>query len=78
MLPTQKSMIQSSQPLQLQLQQQLYMHAQQNLASPSMDMETRRRMLLNSNRNVNLGKDGQLNTLGEVIPNVGSPIQVGC
>lgn len=71
-------MSQSPQPMQhLPMQQQLLMQAQQNVASPSMDLEARRRMILN-NRNVSLGKDGQLSTVGEVVPNVGSPAQVGC
>uniref|UniRef100_A0A803MQ68 Transcriptional corepressor LEUNIG n=1 Tax=Chenopodium quinoa TaxID=63459 RepID=A0A803MQ68_CHEQI len=79
-LPQQKSVNQSPQPMQhIQLQQHLLMQAQQNLASPSsMDLETRRRMILNNNRNVSLGKDGQLNSVGEVVPNVGSPAQAGC
>lgn len=33
-------------------------------------------MLLNSRNS--LGKDGQLNTVGDVVANVGSPMQVGC
>ncbi|CAO2822773.1 unnamed protein product [Amaranthus hypochondriacus] len=54
-LPTQKTMIPSSQPSQqLQLQQQLILQAQQGLAFPSMDMETKRRILYNSNRNQQL------------------------
>lgn len=72
-------MNQSPQPLHnAHVQQQMVLQAQQNLASPSMDMEARRRMILNGNRNVSLGKDGQLNTVGEVVSNVGSPVQVGC
>lgn len=72
-------MIPSSQPSQqLQLQQQLILQAQQGLAFPSMDMETKRRILYNSNRNVSLGKDGQLNIVGEVVPNIGSPIPISC
>lgn len=62
-------MMQSSQPFnQFQLQQQLILQAQQNLASPSAnDLETRRlTMLLNRNiPNVD-------------VSNVGSPVQVGC
>lgn len=78
-LPPQKPMNQSPQPLHnAHVQQQMVLQAQQNLASPSMDMEARRRMILNGNRNVSLGKDGQLNTVGEVVSNVGSPVQVGC
>lgn len=55
------------------------LQAQQNLASPSAnDLECRRmRMLLNS-RNTGLGKDGQLNSAGNIVPNIGSPVQVGC
>ncbi|KAM5547802.1 transcriptional corepressor LEUNIG-like [Rosa sericea] len=68
-LQQQNSMMQSSQPFnQFQLQQQLMLQAQQNLASPSAnDLETRRlSMLLNRNiPNVD-------------VPNVGSPVQVGC
>jgi len=73
-------MIQSPQPFhQFQLPQQLLMQAQQNLASPSgMDENRKLRMLLNTNRNMALGKDGQLSSVGEVVPNVGSPVQVGC
>lgn len=33
-------------------------------------------MLLN-NRNIGLGKDGLTNSVGDVIPNVGSPLQSG-
>ena len=33
-------------------------------------------MLLNSQNS--LGKDGQLNSVGDVVANVGSPMQVGC
>lgn len=78
-LPPQKPMMQSPQPLQqFQLQQQILMQAQQGMTSPSsMDLEARRRMML-SNRNVSLGKDGQISTVGEVVSNVGSPAQVGC
>lgn len=82
LLQQQKPMIQSPQPFhQLQLQQQLLLQAQGSIASPSgMDLESRKlRMLLNNNRNMGLGKDGQLNSVGEVVPNVGSPpVQVGC
>lgn len=79
-LQQQKSMMQSSQPFhQFQMQQQLLLQAQQNLASPSaMDMETRKLRMLMGNRNMALGKDGQLNTMGEGVPNVGSTVQVGC
>lgn len=33
--------------------------------------------MLWNNRNVGLGKDGLSNPVGDVIPNVGSPLQVG-
>lgn len=34
-------------------------------------------MLLN-NQIMGLGKDGPLNSLGDMVPRVGSPMQVGC
>lgn len=34
-------------------------------------------MLLN-NRNIGVAKDGQLNSVGDVVPNVGSPVPVSC
>lgn len=34
-------------------------------------------MLLN-NRNMVLGKDGLSNSVGDVVSNVGSPLQAGC
>lgn len=34
-------------------------------------------MFLN-NRNLALGKDGQSNSAGDVIPNIGSPMQTAC
>ncbi|GAB4828337.1 hypothetical protein Ancab_035332 [Ancistrocladus abbreviatus] len=79
-LSHQKPMIQSPQPFHNpQLQQQLLFQAPQNLASPSaMDLETRRLRMVLNNQNMGLGKDGQLNPVGEVVPNVGSPVQVGC
>ncbi|CBI20987.3 unnamed protein product, partial [Vitis vinifera] len=58
-----------------QHQQQLLL-AQQSLTSPPSDESRRLRMLLN-NRNMNLGKDGPSNSIGDV-PNVGSPLQPGC
>ncbi|GMH04614.1 hypothetical protein Nepgr_006454 [Nepenthes gracilis] len=80
LLQQQKSMMQSPQPFhQLPLQQQLLLQAQQNLGSPSaMDFENRKLRMLLNNRNLNLRKDGQLSNVGEVAPNVGSPVQVGC
>ncbi|KAF8400723.1 hypothetical protein HHK36_014023 [Tetracentron sinense] len=81
-LQQQKSFIQSPQPFhQLQLlspqqQHQLLLQAQQNLTSPSgSDVENRRMRMLLSNRNTGLGKDGQSNSVGDVVPNVGSPMQ---
>ena len=63
------------QMLSPQHQQQL-MLAQQNLTSPSAnDVESRRlRMLLNS-RSMNMGKDGLSNSVGDVVPNIGSTLQ---
>jgi hypothetical protein len=71
--------MQSPQPFnQLQLQQQLMLQAQQNLASPSAnDLESRRLRMLQNNRNMGLSKDGQLNSVSDIVPNVGSPVQVG-
>lgn len=34
-------------------------------------------MLLN-NRNMSMGKDGLSNSVGDVVPNIGSPLQAGC
>lgn len=63
---------------QLQLQQQLMLQAQQNLASPSAnDLESRKLRMFQNNRNVGLAKDGQLNSVVDMVPNVGSPAQVG-
>ncbi|KAK9029727.1 hypothetical protein V6N11_026831 [Hibiscus sabdariffa] len=79
LLQQQKTMIQSSQPFsQLQLQQQLLLQAQQNLSSPSAnDFESRKMRLLLNNQIMGLGKDGQLNSLGDAVPKVGSPMQIG-
>ena len=73
-------MMQSPQPFnQLQLHQQLLLQAQQNLASPSMmDMDARKLRMLSNCRSMGIGKDGQLNPIGEGVQNVGSPVQVGC
>jgi hypothetical protein len=61
-----------------QQQQQLLLHAQQNLSSSmSSDVDTRRLRMLLNNRNVVLGQDGQTNSGGDVIPNIGSPGQSG-
>ncbi|KAG2718602.1 hypothetical protein I3760_03G227700 [Carya illinoinensis] len=80
LLQQQKSLMQSPHSLnQLQLQQQLMCQAQQNLASPSAnDLECRRLRMLLNNRNVGLVKDGQLDSVGDMVPNTGSSVQVGC
>lgn len=80
----QKSFMQSPQQQFQQLQflnpqqQHLFMQAQQNMVSPTTsDVDTRRlRMLLNS-RNMVLGQEGQTNSGGDIIPNIGSPSQSG-
>ncbi|KAH7572338.1 hypothetical protein JRO89_XS04G0240000 [Xanthoceras sorbifolium] len=79
-LQQQKSLMQSSQPFnQYQLQQQLMLQAQQNLASPSAnDLECRKLRMLLNNRNMSLGKDGALNSVGDVVSGVGSAMQVSC
>ena len=61
-----------------QQQQQLLLHAQQNLSSSmSNDVDTRRLRMLLNNRNLVLGQDGQTNSGGDIIPNIGSPGQSG-
>ncbi|KAM1046797.1 hypothetical protein EV1_025997 [Malus domestica] len=76
-LQQQNSLMQSPQPYNQLLQQQQLMLAQQNLASPSSnDLDNRRMKMLLNNRNMVLGKDGQLSSVD--VPNVGSPAQVGC
>ena len=83
-LQQQKSFMQSPQQVQqLQFlsphQQQLLLQTQQNLASPSAgDVDGRRLRMLLNNRNMLLGKDGRSNNVGDVIPNVGSPMQTPC
>ncbi|XP_026389712.1 transcriptional corepressor LEUNIG-like [Papaver somniferum] len=84
LLQPQKSFIQSPPPFhQLPMltpqQQQVLLQAQQNLNSPSAnDVDSRRmRMLLNS-RNMGLSKDGQSSSVGDIIANVGSPMQAPC
>ncbi|XP_027330121.1 transcriptional corepressor LEUNIG-like isoform X2 [Abrus precatorius] len=75
----QNNLMQSLQSFnQLSLRQQLMLQAQQNLVSPSAgDFESRRlRMLLNC-QNTGLGKDGQSNSVGDLMPNNGTPAQVG-
>jgi hypothetical protein len=61
-----------------QQQQQLLMQAQQNMASPTAsDVDTRRLRMLLNNRNMVIGQDGQTNSGGDIIPNIGSPTQSG-
>lgn len=61
-----------------QQQQQLLLHAQQNIPSSiSSDVDARRLRMLLNNRNVVLGQDGQPNSGSEIIPNIGSPGQNG-
>ena len=57
-----------------QHQQQL-MLAQQNLTSPSASDDSRRLRMLLNNRSMGLGKDGLSNSVGDVVANVGSPLQ---
>lgn len=77
--------MQGPQPFHHQLQmlspqhQQQLMLAQQNLTSPSAsDVESRRLRMLLNNRNMSMGKDGLSNSVGDVVPNIGSPLQGGC
>ncbi|KAG6389546.1 hypothetical protein SASPL_151017 [Salvia splendens] len=78
-----KSFMPGPQPFhQLQMltpqHQQQLMLAQQNLTSPSAnDVESRRLRMLLNNRSVSMGKDGVSNSVGDVIPNIGSPMQAG-
>lgn len=59
-----------------QQQQQLLLQAQQNLNSPSAsDIENRRLRMMFNNRSMGLIKDGPLNSVGDILPNVGSPMQ---
>uniref|UniRef100_A0A2C9U9G2 LisH domain-containing protein n=1 Tax=Manihot esculenta TaxID=3983 RepID=A0A2C9U9G2_MANES len=81
-LQQQKPFIQAPQPFhQLQMltpqHQQQLMLAQQNLTSPSASDENRRLRMLWNNRNILPGKDGLTNSIGDVVPNVGSPLQAG-
>ncbi|KOM25793.1 hypothetical protein LR48_Vigan187s003300 [Vigna angularis] len=74
--------IQSPQPfhqlpmLTPQHQHQLIL-AQQNLASPSGSDDNRRLRMLLNNRNMGVAKDGLSNPVGDVVSNVGSPLQAG-
>lgn len=55
------------------------LQAQQNLPSPSAnDMECRKLRMLLTNRNIGLGKDSPVNSVGDVVSNVGSTMQVSC
>ncbi|KAH6760663.1 transcriptional corepressor LEUNIG [Perilla frutescens var. frutescens] len=79
-----KSFMQGPQPFhQLQMltpqHQQQLMLAQQSLTSPSAnDVESRRLRMLLNNRSLSMGKDGLSNSVGDVVPNIGSPLQAGC
>ncbi|CAK9179219.1 unnamed protein product [Ilex paraguariensis] len=83
-LQQQKPFMQGAQPLhQLQMLTPQHQHqlmlAQQNLTSPSgSDVESRRLRMLMNNRSLSMGKDSLSNSVGDVIPNVGSPLQTGC
>ncbi|KAG5018665.1 hypothetical protein JHK87_014520 [Glycine soja] len=82
LLQQQKPFMQAPQPFhQLQMltpqHQQQLMLAQQNLASPSASEESRRLRMLLNNRNIGLNKDGLSNPVGDVVSNVGSPLQGG-
>uniref|UniRef100_A0A0R0JUX7 LisH domain-containing protein n=1 Tax=Glycine max TaxID=3847 RepID=A0A0R0JUX7_SOYBN len=72
------NLMQSSQSFsQLSLRQQLMLQAQQNLISPSAsDFESRRPRMLVNDQNMALLKDGQSNSVGDLIPNNRSPAQV--
>jgi len=41
------------------------------------DIENRRLRLL-LNKSMSLGKEGLANSVGDLVPNVGSPLQAGC
>ncbi|GER46914.1 WD-repeat protein [Striga asiatica] len=79
-----KSFMQGPQPFnQLQMltpqHQQQLMLAQQSLASPSIsEVESQRLKMLLNNRSFSMGKDGLSNSVGDVVPNMGSPLQAGC
>ena len=63
------------QMLTQQHQQQILLA--QNMASPSAGDDGRRLRMLLNNRNLSLNKDGLPNPVGDVVPNVGSPLQAG-
>ncbi|XP_010541889.1 PREDICTED: transcriptional corepressor LEUNIG-like isoform X2 [Tarenaya hassleriana] len=63
----------------LPLQQQLLLQAQRNLTSPSArDLDVRKLKMLLGDQSMGLGKDGPLNSVGDAVPNIGSPTQLGC
>lgn len=54
------------------------LQAQQNLISPSVsDFESRRLRVLLNNQNMGLGRDGRSNSVGDLIPSIGTRSQVG-
>ncbi|KAJ6862356.1 hypothetical protein NC652_039255 [Populus alba x Populus x berolinensis] len=80
LLQQQKPFIQAPQPFhQLQMltpqHQQQLMLAQQSLTSPAASDDSRRLRMYINNRTMSLGKDGLTNSVGDVVPNVGSPLQ---
>ncbi|KAJ6915506.1 hypothetical protein NC651_017489 [Populus alba x Populus x berolinensis] len=81
LLQPQKPFIQAPQPFhQIQMltpQHQQLMLAQQNLTSPAASDDSRRLRMLLNNRTMSIGKDGLTNSVGDVFPNVGSPLQTG-
>ncbi|XP_047173130.1 transcriptional corepressor LEUNIG-like [Vigna umbellata] len=62
---------------QFSLRQQLMLQAQQNLISASLSDESRRLSMLFNDRNMSLMKDGQSNSVDDLVPSNGSPAQVG-
>jgi hypothetical protein len=80
LLQQQKPFIQAPQPFhQLQMltpqHQQQLMLAQQSLTSPAASDESRSLRMIINNPTMSLGKDGLTNSVGDVVPNVGSPLQ---
>ncbi|KAG8051405.1 hypothetical protein GUJ93_ZPchr0001g30161 [Zizania palustris] len=80
----QKSFMQSPQQFQHlqfltpQQQHQLLLQAQQTMTSlTASDVETRRLRMLLNNRNMSLGRDGQINNGGDTIPNIRFSDQFG-
>jgi len=51
------------------------MLAQQSLTSPAASDESRRLRMFINNPTMSLGKDGLTNSVGDVVPNVGPPLQ---